>query len=204
MKVNYSLLYASSLTLAVMGATPAQAGWLDFLSNSTEEAAETMQQGSETLNKVDQTLQAGEAATQAVPTTQSELTGILMQQTGVTQAQAEGGAGAMFQVAKQRMTNEAFGQLTQAVPGMDTYLAAAPQVTTNPVGGLAGGLLGAADSATGGAIGSATSLLSAFKQLNLSQDMVTQFTPVLVDYVKQQGSPQLSAVLQAALTGSAN
>ena len=106
MKVKYSLLYASSLTLAVMGATPVQAGWLDFLSDSTEKAAETMQQGSETLNKVDQTLQAGEAATQAVPTTQSELTGILMQQTGVTQAQAEGGAGAMFQVAKQRMTDE--------------------------------------------------------------------------------------------------
>ena len=46
-----------------------------------------------------ETLQAGQAATAAVQgtTTGNGLTGLLMQQLGVTQSQAEGGAGAIFQ-----------------------------------------------------------------------------------------------------------
>lgn len=195
MKVKYSLLYAFSLILAMIGATSAQAGWLDSLTNSTEDAAQTMRQGSETLNKVDQALQTGQSATEAVPTTQSELTGILMQQTGVTQAQAEGGAGAMFQVAKQRMTDQAFGQLSQAVPGMDGLLAAAPQRQSS-LGGLAAEALG-----NDSTVGSAVSLVSAFQQLDMSQGMATQFTPVVVDYVKQKGGPELANLLQLAITG---
>lgn len=195
MKVKYSLRYGG-LTLVMLAVSPVQAGWLDFLSDSTEEAAETMQQGSETLNRVDSALQTGKAATEAVPATQSELTGILMQQTGVTQVQAEGGAGAIFQLAKQRMSEEAFGRLNQAVPGMDGLLAAAPQQSTS-LGGLAAGALGG-----NSAVGSAVSLISAFQQLDLSQGMVTQFTPIVVDYVKQLGGPELGNLLQLAIMGS--
>lgn len=195
MKVKYSLRYGG-LTLVMLAASPVQAGWLDFLSDSTEEAAETMQQGSETLNRVDSALQTGKAATEAVPATQSELTGILMQQTGVTQVQAEGGAGAIFQLAKQRMSEEAFGRLNQAVPGMDGLLAAAPQQSTS-LGGLAAGALGGNST-----VGSAVSLISAFQQLDLSQGMVTQFTPIVVDYVKQRGGPELGNLLQLAIMGS--
>ncbi|WP_305908967.1 DUF2780 domain-containing protein [Methylomarinum sp. Ch1-1] len=196
MKIKQSLLFCSSLTLALAMVTPVQAGWLDFLTGSSEEAAEKVQQGAETVNKVNQAVQTGAETAQSLPTAQQGLTGVLMQQLGVSETQATGGAGALFQVAKQRMTENAFNQLSQAVPGMDGLLAAAPK-QSGTVGGLAEGLLGK-DSA----VSQTASLISAFQQLDMSQGMVSQFTPIVVDYVKQQGGPQLANLLQLALTGS--
>lgn len=138
------------------------------------------------------------ATAQAV--SQGNLTSILMQNTGVSQVQAEGGAGAMFQIAKARMEQQAFAELSQSIPGMGTYLAAAPQ-QAGSVGGLTGGLL---NSIPGNVGGSAATLLSAFQQLNMSQQQLSQFTPLLIDYVKQHANPQVSVALQAALTASAN
>ncbi len=199
MKIRYTLMLCSSLTLAFLTVSiPVQAGWLDFLSG-TEEATESVQQGADTVNQVNQAVQTGTTAAQTLSTGQQGLTGLLMQRLGVTQTQAEGGAGALFQVAKQRMSQEAFGQLSTAVPGMDGLLAAAPKATSSS-GGLAGGLSSVLGEDS--TLGSAASLISAFQQLDLSKGMVTQFTPVVVDYVKQQGGPQLANLLQLALTGS--
>ncbi|WP_036300425.1 DUF2780 domain-containing protein [Methylomarinum vadi] len=198
MKIKSSLLFCSSFTVALVMSASAQAGWLDFLTG-TEEAAETVQQGAQTVDKVNQAVQTGAAATQSLPTAQQSLTGILMNRLGVSQAQAEGGAGALFQVAKQRMTDSAFGQVRQAVPGMDALLAAAPQQPSS-VDSLAGGL--ATVVGKDSAVGSAASLISAFQQLDLSQGMISQFTPIVVDYIKQQSGPELANLLQIALTGS--
>jgi len=57
------------------------------------------------------------------------LTDLLVQKVGVTAPQANGGAGSIFQLAKSRLTQQAFGRLSKAVPGMDSYLAAAPAFT---------------------------------------------------------------------------
>jgi uncharacterized protein VcgC/VcgE DUF2780 len=198
MTIKTPILVSSSLVLALALTSSVQAGWLDFLNDSGEQAAETVQQGTDSVKKatqINQAVQTGTTATQALPASQQGLTGLLMQQLGVSQAQAEGGAGALFQVAKDRMAEDAFGQLSQSVPGMDGLLAAAPK-TEAPSGALGNlsSMLG-----NNNALGSAAQLMSAFKQLNLSEGMVSQFTPIVMDYVKQQGGPEIANLLQLAL-----
>ena len=152
-----------------------------------------------------ETLQAGQASTAAVPsvTTGNSLTGLLMQQLGVTQSQAEGGAGAIFQLAKSKMEGAAFQELSNSVPGMQGLLAAAPitqSVGGTSLGGMAGNLESLAGH-SGGAIGNVVGLASSFQQLGLSPDMVQKFVPLVVQYVQGNGGTAVASVLQSALMG---
>jgi Protein of unknown function VcgC/VcgE (DUF2780) len=151
------------------------------------------------------TLEAGQAATSAVQsaTTGNGLTGLLMQQLGVTQSQAEGGAGAIFQLAKSKMQGAAFAGLSNSVPGMQGLLAGAP--VANPaggggLGGIAGGLESLAGN-SGGTAGNLVGLASSFQQLGLSPSMVQKFVPLVVQYVRGNGGSAVAGVLQSALMG---
>ncbi|TRW94356.1 DUF2780 domain-containing protein [Candidatus Methylobacter oryzae] len=152
--------------------------------NNTGQAL--LQQGQQTVNKA-QPLQAG------------SLTDLLMQRTGVTQAQAMGGAGALFQIAKTKMQADAFAQLERSVPGMQGMLGAAP-VLSQPTGGLAGRLSSIAG-ASGGTVGNLISAASAFEQQGMSPAMIQQFVPVVIDYVRAQGNDALVNTLSTALIG---
>ena len=133
-------------------------------------------------------------------TAKTGLTDTLMKQLGVTSEQAQGGSGALFEAAKNNMSDSDFGQLSQAVPGMDGMLAAAPKSESDST---TGSLLSGIASASGNSkLTDATSLVNAFQQLDLSGDMVGKFTPVIIDYVKKNGSEHLGTLLQTALTGS--
>lgn len=148
-------------------------------------------------NNANQTLQ-GQQAVNAPQTAQpGSLAELLMQRTGVTAAQAQGGAGALFQVAKSKMQPDAFTQLEQAVPGMNEMLGAVP-AQTQQVGGLAGRLSSMAG-ASGGAAGNLVAVVSAFQQQGMSPAMVQQFVPVVVDYVRAHGNEALLNSLSAAL-----
>ncbi len=155
----------------------------------------------ESVNKtqqtVDSTSQAMGSVSQAVTAPKAGLSDLLVKQLGVSQTQATGGAGALFQMAKSRMKAEAFNQLSDAVPGMDGLLAAVPKQQAGGALGLASGL--SSMMGGGSTVSSALSLVSAFKQLNLSEGMVTQFTPIVLDYVKQQAGPELTGLLRLAL-----
>lgn len=59
------------------------------------------------------------------------LTDLLIAQVGVTQPQADGGAGSIFKLARGQMTPENFQKLRSVVPGLDGYLGAAPAFLPN-------------------------------------------------------------------------
>ena len=59
------------------------------------------------------------------------LTDLLIAQVGVSQSQADGGAGSIFKLARVQMTPENFQKLRTVVPGLDTYLGAAPVFLPN-------------------------------------------------------------------------
>lgn len=159
----------------------------------------------EVLNEVNNSVNGpANAALQQAPTSgqplqANSLTELLMQRTGVTQAQAQSGAGAFFQLAKNHMQASEFSQLEQAVPGMQGLLSAVPPLT-QPQGGLAGRLSSLAGDA-GGTAGNLVALASAFKQQGMSPVMVQQFIPVVVEYVKTRGNDDLVDTLNAALIG---
>ncbi|NOR68595.1 MAG: DUF2780 domain-containing protein [Methylomarinum sp.] len=181
-------------TLAFSGA--ASAGWLDFL-NQADDAAETVQKTTSTIKTINNASQNTQAVAQ---TAQVGLVDTLVKQLGVTPAQATGGSGALFQVAKSKMTDAAFGQLSQSVPGMDGLLAAAPKTQpASATGDLLSGLAAASGNST---LVDAASLVSTFQQLNLSEGMISQFTPIVVDYVRQNGGELTANLLQTALSGS--
>ena len=144
------------------------------------------------------------AASTAAPS--NSLTAVLMQQLGVTQPQATGGAGAVFGLAKSNMNADDFGKVAAGVPDMSSLLAAAPTTgaaggATGAAGALAGGLGSAAGSLGGaaGSLGSLAGLAGSFSSLGMPADMATKFVPICVQYVQGTAGPDTAALLQAAL-----
>ena len=123
----------------------------------------------------------------------------LVKQLGVSQAQSAGGSGALFQMAKDSMSASDFGQVSQAVPGMDGLLAAAPK--PEPASGTGNLLSGLANASGNSTLMNAASLVNTFQQLDMSKGMVSQFTPIIIDYVKQNGGEMTANLLKAALGG---
>ena len=118
---------------------------------------------------------------------------ILVQQLGVTPAQASGGAGSIFSMAQQVMTPSNFGLVSKAVPGMDQLLAAVPAAgATNLMGGAAGTL-------GGSSLGNMAALAGSFQSLGMSSGIMSQFLPVILDYVQNQGGSTVMGLLQSAI-----
>jgi hypothetical protein len=131
---------------------------------------------------------AAAAAAKASP----ELISALSKEIGATPAQAAGAAGALFNVAKSKLSADQFAQVSKAVPGMSSLLSAAPAAA-----GVAG-TTGAISQATGSATGLA-SAASAFSKLGLSPDMVGKAVPVLTNFVTKSGGADVGKMLAGAL-----
>jgi hypothetical protein len=122
-----------------------------------------------------------------------DLVSLLMQGLQITQKQAEGGAGAIFSQAKQKLSPEEFTKVAATVPNMDTLLKAAPKEA-------ASGFLGqSAMSLLGSQGGSLANLAGSFSQLGLGPDMVGQFTKIILPYVESKGGSTVSALLASVV-----
>ncbi|OQW77480.1 MAG: hypothetical protein BVN35_04995 [Proteobacteria bacterium ST_bin11] len=121
---------------------------------------------------------------------------VLVGQLGISPQQALGGVGSIFSVAQQRMNPGDFSQLSDAVPGIDRYLSAVPQQ------GSASGsqsLLGAAGGLMGGQLGGLANLAGSFQSLGMNPSLVSQFVPVVLQYVQNQSGAGAMNLLQHAL-----
>lgn len=136
----------------------------------------------------------------------SELVGLLTQQLGVTTPQAEGGAGAIFSTAKQKLSPEEYTQVSDSVPEATTLLSKAPEPKSDS--GMAGTMgsaasaLGGSGSSLGGAaatVGGMSALSDSFSSLGMSSDMVGKFTPIVLDYAKSKGGDAVMSLLKGAL-----
>ena len=122
------------------------------------------------------------------------LVDLLTSQLGVTKNQAEGGAGSIFQSAKQNLSVEDFSSIAKAVPGIDKMLGAAPKM------GGSSSSLGSISSMMGSnKLGGMAGLASSFEKLGLSGDMVDKFMPIILDYVNKNGGEHAMNLLKGAL-----
>ena len=115
---------------------------------------------------------------------------------GITKDQAKGGSGALFQNAKDNLSGDDFQKVSDAVPDMDEYLAAAPAAETKS--GL-GGALGSSLSSLGGDAAKAGSMLdltSAFLKLGMDSGTLGKFVPVVLDFVQSKGGESLVGLLK--------
>lgn len=123
---------------------------------------------------------------------EDELIGQLTKDLKITKDQAMGGAGALFNYAKEGLSEDEFDQVSKSVPDMSGYLNAIPALG----GGKSTGLMGQATQALVGM----PAVTAAFDKLGLSQDMVGMFTPILVNYVDQKGGEAVGGLLQKVFT----
>jgi hypothetical protein len=125
-----------------------------------------------------------------------EILRMLTEQLGVTEEQAKGGAGAIFNLAKEKLGDADFGKVAEAVPGMEELLGAAPAS-----GGLAGVVGGLASKLGGGAgkLGSLASLAGGFKDLGLDSSMVGKFIPIILSFVQSKGGDSIKSLLAGVL-----
>ncbi len=118
-------------------------------------------------------------------------------QLGINEQQATGGAGLLFQLAKDKLSGGEFSQVADAVPGIEDMMGAAPDS-----GGGLGGLLGAMGGMLGGKAGQLGELASAaqgFSKLGLDSGMIGQFVPIILSFVQQQGGEGVMGILQKVL-----
>jgi hypothetical protein len=124
-----------------------------------------------------------------------ELLQMLTSQLGVTDSQAQGGAGLLFKLAKENLSSDDFEKVASAVPEIDSLLSSAPES-----GGMSG-LLGGLASSFGGSsqLGNLASLAGGFKKLDMDSGLVAQFIPIVLSYVQSQGGDAVRDLLAKAL-----
>ena len=136
-------------------------------------------------------VQTPAAAEVATLTASPELVGRIVDELKVTPKQAEGGAGALLGLAKQRLKPDEFKEVSDAIPGTDGLLTAASSAaSTSGIGAMAGMAKGAAGLA---------SVAGTFKQLGLTPDMATKMVPVLTNFVQAKGAAGAAKLLAGAL-----
>lgn len=140
-----------------------------------------------------------------------ELVQQLVNSLGVNEEQAKGGAGLLFNLAKEKLDASEFQQIADKVPGLSTLLGAAPEpaAPASAGGGMMGALGGAAAAfgASGlgdklGGLGNLANLVSGFSKLGLSSDMIGKFVPVVLSFVQNQGGDGVRILLEKALKPS--
>jgi len=123
------------------------------------------------------------------------LIGQLTKGLSISPTQARGGAGALFSLAKSRLSAEEFSKVAAAVPGMSGLLKAAPAAgegseLSSLEGSLPGGL---------GSLGAMASVAGSFDKLGLSPEMAAKFVPVMMKYVEARGGLSTASLLEKAL-----
>jgi hypothetical protein len=130
-------------------------------------------------------MKGGDATATAEPTPQTADLLSTLSELNITPQQAIGGAGAMLGLAKNQLSSTDYSELAKSVPGIDMLSGG------GELGALAG-LLGSSGKAAGldnalGNVKNTNDLNNAFSALGMDSGMIGLFTPVLLQYLGQQG-----------------
>ena len=126
------------------------------------------------------------------------LVSTLVNKLGITEKQAEGGSGVIFEMAKKRMPESDYKQLSESVPEVEMLQSAAPAPVEKK--GLFGSATSMLGEKTGSSLSDGAGLMSSFKKLGMDSEMLSKFTPVVYAYVKEKGGAAVSGMLQKALS----
>ncbi|MCP4695129.1 MAG: DUF2780 domain-containing protein [Desulfobacterales bacterium] len=125
----------------------------------------------------------------------TNLVGSLSEKLGVSPEQARGGAGAIFDAAKNALGDKDFNKVSDVIPEMDSLLGAAPK-------GGSGDMLGGVMKSLGGdaeKLAGAASLAGAFSDLGMDSGMIGQYMPIVLSVVESYGGDTVKNLLQSAL-----
>ena len=124
--------------------------------------------------------------------TGSGLVSQLTKQLSISPGQARGGAGALFALAKTRLSTDEFSKVSSAVPNMNSLLKAAPAPSGNSA-------FSSLESNLPGNMGRMAETADAFHKLGLSPEMAGKFLPVMTKFVESRGGSSTASLLEKAL-----
>ncbi len=169
-----------TLALAIMltSASHASAGFFDSIFGKKEAApvAETVV----TKEVVSQAAETQTADSGAMLDMAMGLLPSLTQGLGVSNNQAEGGMGALLQLAQKNLSGDEFSSLSQGIPGIESMLSAAPGESKSASAGLGGMISNIGGGA--GSMGALGLVTQQFQALGLSPDMVLKFAQMAIEY----------------------
>ncbi len=179
----------TSVALASFAMSGSLYAGMNELLNQAMDTAETVQNTRTAVKNAKETAEA------VADTDTSSFISNMVNELGVTETQARGGSGALFQMVKSRLPASDFSQVSAAIPGMDGLLGAASSTKPSLLSGVA------ALAGENSGIANAASLIDTFKQLDLSKGMVGQFSSYIVDYAKKSSGDLVGNLLKNALGG---
>jgi hypothetical protein len=188
---HFMSLTVVGVILTIVGCAPAQQNTGQTFAQAAPQVP-AVQQAATANSIVNNPLAT--ASSSAVP--ESGLVNTLVNQLGVNQQQAMGGVGSIFSLAQQRMNPTDFMQLRGNVPGIDQYLSAVPEPSSSSL------LIGSAANMLGGqagGLGNLAALAGSFQTLGMNSNMITQFVPLVLQYVQGQSGAGAMSLLQSAL-----
>ena len=131
-----------------------------------------------------------------------ELIQLLTENLGVEQSQAIGGAGLIFQLAKEKLGDDDFSQVAQSVPQINDMLQQAPE--SGGLLGALGGLASAMGGDTADSVGDIMSLAGGFSKLGLDSGMIVKFIPLILSFVQNQGGDEVKNILEKVLSATSS
>lgn len=126
-----------------------------------------------------------------------ELVEMLTSALGVKEDVAKGGAGLILGLAKQKLGEGEFAQISKQIPDINSILDAAPGTGGGMLGTL--GKMASGLGGTPGQLGTLASLAGGFSKLGLDSGMIGKFIPIILSFVQSRGGEGVRALLEKAL-----
>jgi hypothetical protein len=120
---------------------------------------------------------------------------MLTDQLGIKESQAQGGAGLIFNLAKEKLGGGDFSKIADVIPGIGDMMKSAP----DSGGGLMGAIGGLASSFGGDSLGNLAQLAGGFSKLGLDSGMIGKFIPIILSFVEGKGGESIKALLEKVL-----
>lgn len=181
------VLFVAAMALS----TQSSASWFDSASDLLDSASKATAAASEVMKSSDAEAQAVQqkAESESLTSTAMALLPSLTENLGVSDSQAAGGLGSLFQLAQGTLSSSDFSSLSSAVPDMGSLLDAAPKVASDQNKGLASGLMNMAG-LPGDAVSSAATVAAQFKELGLNPAMIPQYIQITNEFLQSNGGKQ--------------
>lgn len=126
----------------------------------------------------------------------NELIAQLIQQVGVQEGQAKGGAGLLLKLAQSKLGGD-FSKVSDVIPGVQDLIKSAPE--SGGAAKLLGGLAGALGGGKAGGLADLASLAGGFSQLKLDPQLIGKFVPVILSFVQSKGGQDVVKLLAGVL-----
>ena len=152
-----------------------------------------------TTNATDETVEkTSETISSAYSLDITELTSVISDNLGISEAQSEGGIASIFSYVKSNLTDTNYSQLAEAIPGLESLIENAPETSSSTNTSSLSSLISKA-SEYSDTLGTISTLKQQFDALGLDSEMISEFISQINAYLTNEQASDTQALLQSGL-----